>query len=502
MTVAEDSRQSGARRPSRAGRFAGTGRKRRKTESGFIAVRTALTAWLSRPLASFHLVLAICGTLAVIGVVMVLSASSVSSISSSGTSVYGQFKKHVMFLVIGVVAFWIALRIPLYRIRKLSSASMMIGLGLLALVLTPLGTNLNGSQGWFVIGSFSLQPVELAKVALAIWGAHILVTKYSVLHQWRHLLVPVLPAALLMFALVMAQPDLGGTVTLGVVLFSLLWFAGAPKRLFGVIFAGGLVGVVVLALVAQYRLDRVVSFLNPQSDPTGKGLQANQALYALADGGFFGRGLGQGQSKWKYLPNVEHDFIFALIGEELGFIGCMVVIGLFGLLAVIGLRIAARNLDPWIRIVAGTLTVWMVAQAFINIGYVVGILPVTGVTLPMISYGGTSLVVTMVLFGILANCARHEPEAVAALRTQGPGKFGRLMRLPAPDPYRPPTAKRGGGPGRAASPKAARPAVRGGRAGQTSDRRRAAPEHGRRSAPRSAARATAVRGAATRRGNQ
>lgn len=140
---------------------------------------------------------------------------------------------------------------------------------------------------------------------------------------------------------------------------------------------------------------------------------------------------------------MQNDFIFALIGEELGLVGCVVVLALFGGVAVVGLRIATRNIDPWIRIVSGTLTVFLVAQAGINIGYVVGLLPVTGVTLPLISYGGTSLVITMLIMGVLANAARHEPEAVAALRTQGPGKFGRLLRLPAPDPYRPPATRKG-----------------------------------------------------------
>ncbi|MBK1788378.1 putative lipid II flippase FtsW [Prauserella cavernicola] len=492
MTAVDEARSSGDERREGVPR-----RRRERAERGFAAVRSALTAWLSRPLADFHLILATCGMLGAIGIVMVLSASSVSSYSpGSDSSVYALFQRHVLFCLIGTVVFWLGVRVPLKRIRTLSSAGVVVCLGLLALVLTPLGRSVNGSQGWFVIGPLSLQPVEVAKVALALWGAHILVVKYNVLHQWRHLLVPLVPVALLMFALVMAQPDLGGTITLGVVLVSLLWFAGAPKRLFGVIFAAGVAGVVTLALVAQYRLDRVMTFLNPDEDPLGKGLQANQALYALADGGLFGKGLGQGQSKWAYLPNVQHDFIFALIGEELGFVGSVVVISLFGLLAFVGLRIAVRNLDPWIRIVAGTLTVWLVAQAAINIGYVVGLLPVTGVTLPMISYGGTSLLVTMLLFGILANCARHEPEAVAALRTQGPGKFGRLMRLPAPDPYRPPAKRRGSG--RGAPAKGGRPAARSARSASTPDRRRAAPEYGRRSTPRGGAR----RGTQTRRGRR
>ncbi|SFQ32303.1 cell division protein FtsW [Amycolatopsis arida] len=467
-------------------------RRGERHERGRGAVRTALTAWLSRPLADFHLILAICGLLTALGTIMVLSASSVASYDPrTGESVYAQFQKHVLFVAIGGIVFWLGLRIPLKRTRRLSATGMVVCLGLLALVLTPLGTSVNGSQGWFVLGPLSLQPVEVAKVALALWGAHILVTKYHLLHQWRHLLVPVVPAALLMFALVMAQPDLGGTITLGVVLMALLWFAGAPKRLFAVIFLGGVVGAVVLALVAQYRLARVTAFLNPAADPMGKGLQARQALYALADGGLFGKGLGQGQSKWAYLPNVQHDFIFALIGEELGFVGCAAVIGLFVLLAVVGLRIAVRNLDPWIRIVAGTLTAWLVAQAAINMGYVVNLLPVTGVTLPLISYGGTSLVVTMLLFGLLANCARHEPEAVAALRTQGPGKFGKLMRLPAPDPYRPPARRRGSG--RGGSGRSGRPAARGARSAAVADRRRAAPEYGRRSSARGGTRGTSSR---------
>ena len=181
----------------------------------------------------------------------------------------------------------------------------------------------------------------------------------------------------------------------------------------------------------------MLSFLEPEDDQSGAAFQANQALYALADGGLFGKGLGQGPSKWEYLPNVHNDFIFALIGEELGFLGCLLVLGLFAMLAVVGMRIATRNIDPWIRMVAATLTVWLVAQAAINIGYVVSLLPVTGITLPMISSGGTSVVVTMLVFGILANCARHEPEAVSALRSQGPGKFGRLHAAVRAGPVQP-----------------------------------------------------------------
>jgi cell division protein FtsW len=412
-------------------------------------VRSALTAWLGRPLASFHLVLAVCALLTVLGLVMVLSASAVYSLNN-GPSVYTVFFKQVSYVLAGLVLFWIGLRLPLRKMRALSPIGLLVSVGMLIAVLTPLGSTVNGTRSWFTFGPVSFQPIEVAKLALALWGAHILIVKRALLHQFRHLLVPIVPAALVMFALVMLQPDLGGTITLGVVLIALLWFAGAPLRLFGALALGALAGVLLLAVGTSYRLSRVLSFLSPEDDPEGAAYQARQAILALADGGVFGKGLGQGPSKYSYLPNVHNDFIFALIGEELGFLGCLLVLGLFAALAITGMRIATRNIDPWIRMVAATLTVWLVAQAAINIGYVVGLLPVTGITLPLISSGGTSVVITLLVFGILANCARHEPEAVAALRSQGPGRFGRLLRLPAPDPYQPPSKRkpvRRAGPG-------------------------------------------------------
>jgi len=191
----------------------------------------------------------------------------------------------------------------------------------------------------------------------------------------------------------------------------------------------------VLSLTVGYRQARITAFLSPATtDPLGAGYQSQQALYSLADGGFFGLGLGQGRAKWDYLPNGYNDFIFAIIGEELGMLGGIVVLALFALLAWTGLRIAARSTDPWLKIISATLTTWLVAQAAINIGYVIGLLPVTGIPLPLISSGGTSLVVTMFAFGLLASAARHEPEAAATLQQQGPGRIARLLRIPTPTP--------------------------------------------------------------------
>jgi len=443
--------------------------------SGRIArVRVALgplTAWLGRPLASFHLVLAVFGLLTGIGLVMVASASSVASVQNYGTSVYSLFKKQLAFALLGLVVFWLGMRVSLHRIRALSGPVVTASVVALLLVLSPLGHAASGSGRWFTIGPISIQPVEVAKLSLALWGAHVLVNKKAVLHQYRHLLVPVVPVALLLFTLVILEPDLGSTITLGVVLIALLWFVGAPLRLFAVILAGAAGALAVLAISAPYRLQRVLSFLRPGADTSNASYQANQSLYALGNGGLWGQGLGTGSAKYGYLPNVQTDFIFALIGEELGFIGCALILGLFAMVAVVGMRIAARNIDPWNRLVAATLTSWLVAQAAINIGYVVGLLPVTGIPLPMISYGGSSLVITMLVFGILANLARHEPEAVAALRGIGPGRVGGLLNLPPPEVYQPPTRRK---PVRPSAPRAGgRPAApRRGSAGASVEERR------------------------------
>ena len=369
---------------------------------------------------------------------MVLSASSVESYAADGSS-YSVFVKQLMFCALGLVMFWVGLRIPPQKLRMLAAPMLLIGIVLLVAVLIPgIGALRGGSRAWFAFGPFSLQPSEGVKVALTLWGAHVLALRRNVLYRWKHALSPVVPVSLLIFVLLILQPDLGMTVSMGMVLIALLFFAGAPMRLMAALTIGGLAGAVILGLTAGYRQARITAFLSPATaDPLGPGYQATQALYSLADGGLFGVGLGQGRAKWSYLPNAHNDFIFAIIGEELGFLGAFAVLALFATLAYTGLRIAARSVDPWLRIVVATSTTWLVAQAAINIGYVVGLLPVTGLQLPLISSGGTSLVVTMFIFGVLANAARHEPEAIATLTRGGRGRprrptpISRLLRLPA-----------------------------------------------------------------------
>ena len=335
--------------------------------------KTRIGAWLARPLASFHLVVTIATMLTVLGLVMVLSASSVEQYVSGG-SAYSLFTQQLIFAILGAVLFYVALRIPARVLRQYSFPLFVVVLIMLVLVLIPgIGTEAQGARRWFNVGGFSVQPSEIMKVALAIWGAHLVASRRPDDRSVKSILIPLVPAAMLVFALVVAQPNLSTTIALGIIVGALLWFGGLPLKLFGSIAVTGVVVAGVLAMTAGYRSDRVQAFFNKSDDLQGNNYQAKQALYSLADGGFFGRGLGQSVAKWNYLPNAHNDFIFAIIGEELGFVGCAVVIGLFAVFVYTGLRIAARSIDPFWRLLSATATTWIVGQAMINIGYVIGL---------------------------------------------------------------------------------------------------------------------------------
>ncbi|GAB7069629.1 putative lipid II flippase FtsW [Mycobacterium hodleri] len=399
--------------------------------------RTRFGAWLGRPMTSFHLVIAVAALLVTLGLIMVLSASGVHSYDEDG-SPWAIFAKQVLWTVVGLVAFYVALRTPVAFMRKVAFPGFIFTIILLILVLIPgIGKESNGSRGWFVVAGFSMQPSELAKIAFAIWGAHLLAARRMERASVREMLFPLVPGALVALMLIVLQPDLGQTVSLGIILLGLLWYAGLPLRIFMSSLLAIVVAAGILAMSAGYRSDRVQSWLNPGADMQGSGYQSRQARYALANGGIFGDGLGQGTAKWNYLPNAHNDFIFAIIGEELGFVGAVGLLCLFGLFAYTGMRIARRSADPFLRLLTATTTLWVLGQAFINVGYVVGLLPVTGLQLPLISAGGTSTATTLFMLGIITNAARHEPEAVAALRAGREDRFNRLLRLPLPEPYVP-----------------------------------------------------------------
>lgn len=400
-------------------------------------MRNMMAAWLGRPMTSFHLVIAVVALLTSLGLIMVLSASGVRSYDDDG-SPWIIFGRQVLWTVIGLFGFYLALRTPVRVMRHTASAGFMLTIVLLVLVLVPgIGKESNGSRGWFVFAGFSMQPSELAKIAFAIWGAHLLAARRMERASLREMLIPLVPAAVIALALIVAQPDLGQTVSLAIILLGLLWYGGLPLRVFvSSLFAAVSAGA-ILAVSEGYRSDRVRSWLNPGADPQDSGYQARQAKFALANGGVFGDGLGQGTAKWNYLPNAHNDFIFAIIGEELGFVGAFGLLCLFALFAYTGMRVARRSADPFLRLLTATVTMWVLGQAFINVGYVIGLLPVTGLQLPLISAGGTSTATTLFIMGMIANAARHEPEAVAALRAGRDDRVNRFLRLPPPEPYAP-----------------------------------------------------------------
>src|SRR6478736_9874669 len=399
--------------------------------------RTRFGAWLGRPMTSFHLIIAVTALLVTLGLTMVLSASGVHSYDEDG-SPWAIFGRQVLWTIVGLIAFYIALRMPVHLMRGMAFSGFAITIIMLVLVLIPgIGKEANGSRGWFVFAGFSMQPSELAKIAFAIWGAHLLAARRMERASLREMLIPLVPAAVIALALIVAQPDLGQTVSLGIILLGLLWYAGLPLRVFLSSLIAVMVSAAVLAVSEGYRSDRVQSWLNPGQDPQDSGYQARQAKFALANGGIFGDGLGQGTAKWNYLPNAHNDFIFAIIGEELGLVGALGLLALFGLFAYTGMRIARRSADPFLRLLTATTTMWVIGQSFINVGYVIGLLPVTGIQLPLISAGGTSTATTLFMIGVVANAARHEPDAVAALRAGRDDRMNRWLRLPLPEPYAP-----------------------------------------------------------------
>src|ERR1700754_682978 len=401
------------------------------------APRTRFGAWLGRPMTSFHLIIAVAALLTTLGLIMVLSASGVHSYDEDG-SPWVIFGKQLIWTLVGLFAFYAAMRMRVQTMRSLAFTGFAITIVLLVLVLIPgIGKEANGSRGWFVVARLSMQPSELAKSAFAIWGAHLLAARRMERASLREMLIPLVPAAVIALALIVAQPDLGQTVSMSIILLVLLWYAGLPLRVFLSSLFAAIVAGAILTVSAGYRSDRVRSWLGPGQDPLDSGYQARQAKYALANGGIFGDGLGQGTAKWNYLPNAHNDFIFAIIGEQLGLVGALGLLGLFGLFAYTGMRIARRSADPFLRLLTATTTLWVIGQSFINVGYVIGLLPVTGIQLPLISAGGTSTATTLLMIGMMANAARHEPEAVAALRAGRDDRMTRILRLPLPEPYSP-----------------------------------------------------------------
>ena len=354
-------------------------------------------------------ILGLVGFLTLFGLVMVISASSVTDLKEHGTTWYS-FKRQALWAIVGTFGLVLAGRVHYRRWRRWAGPMLVGSLALLVLVLVPgIGAEANGASRWIGVGALRVQPSEFAKLAVLLFVAKLLSDRER--EGKARVAALTLKPTLVVFgavaALLMLQPNLGTTIALGAIVLTMLFIHGARVHHLGGIALLGAGAAAFLALQASYRRARVTAFLNPWADPSDTGYQTIQSLVGIASGGLFGVGLGASRAKYEFLPEAHTDFIFAIVAEELGLLGAAVVIGLFVALVYFGVRVALDTADPFGRLVATGITTWFGVQAFINIGAVVAVLPITGVPLPFVSFGGSSLVVTLVAAGILANIASH-----------------------------------------------------------------------------------------------
>ncbi|MEU6930244.1 putative lipid II flippase FtsW [Streptomyces sp. 2RAF24] len=420
------SRTAGTRDPSAVrggGRAPAAPRKPRR--GGLRGIHERARRTWDRPLTAYYVIVGAGLLITALGLVMVYSASMITALRYDLVPSYF-FRKQFFAALLGAGLLLVASRMPVKLHRALAYPILVGAIFLMVLVQVPgIGVAVGGNQNWISLGGpFMLQPSEFGKLALILWGADLLARKQDMklLTQWKHMLVPLVPGTLLLLGLIMLGGDMGTAIILSAILFGLLWTAGAPTRLFvGVLSVAGALGFLLIK-TSDNRLKRFACI--GATDPGGEGapcLQAAHGIYALASGGWFGSGLGASVEKWGQLPEAHTDFIFAVTGEELGLAGTLSVLALFAALGYAGIRVAGRTEDPFVRFAAGGVTTWITAQAVVNIGAVLGLLPIAGVPLPLFSYGGSALLPTMFAVGLLIAFARQEPAAKAALAMRRPG---------------------------------------------------------------------------------
>jgi cell division protein FtsW len=361
-----------------------------------------------------------------VGLVMVLSASSVTALYDYGSS-WHFFVRQAAWVTFGLAALLVVMRIDYHSWRRLALPLVGISVVLLVAVLA-VGVEVNGAKRWLGTDTLSIQPSEFAKLALILFTADLLARRADKMARTDATLNPVLLVFLGFAVLVMLQPNLGTTLLLAGITFTMLFVAGTPLRSLGKILGFAAAGATLLALLEPYRRARMTAFLNPWADPQNTGYQPIQSWTAIANGGIFGRGLGQGRAKWEFLPEAHTDFIFSILAEELGLVGALLVLALFVTFAVFGVRTALRAPDRFGTLTAAGITAWIVVQAVLNLGAVLGMLPITGVPLPFVSFGGSAMLVTMIAAGILINIARQTADPL----TDGtaPRRSARTQRTP------------------------------------------------------------------------
>lgn len=357
--------------------------------------------------ANFILLTAIVAVLNIIGVVMVLSASSVTALGEYGTAWFF-FRRQLFWLLLGVVAFVVMSRIPYKLWQKYTRPIVISSFVMLTVVLIPgIGTEAFGSRRWLGLGSWRFQPSEFAKFALVLFCADFLTRRVSKMGSFKDIMYPILITSSLMMFLVVVEPDYDSTVVLALIVTMIVVMSGVPLNfLTRIALPVGTLAVLV-AFIEPYRRRRIFSFMHPFDDAGNTGYQIVQSLIALGSGKTSGVGLGAGKAKWLFLPNAHTDFIFSIIGEELGFAGTMMVVGLFVAFILLGIRIILSCTDRFSALLATGIVAWIGGQAIINLMAVIGLLPVSGITLPFVSFGGSSLLISMAATGVLANIARY-----------------------------------------------------------------------------------------------
>jgi len=341
------------------------------------------------------------------GVIMVYSSSAVSAYVNFNDSYYF-FKRQIIWVTLGIMAMLFTMNIDYHVWRKLATPILIVTVVLLILVLIPgLGKVVNGARRWLGFGSLYLQPSEIAKLSMVLFCSASLARHQEKITSFVKGLVPQLLILLLVFGLILREPDLGTALAIGGTIFVLLFTAGARLSHLASLGSVGVVGIIGAIILEPYRLKRLLAFSDPWADPLNTGYHIIQSLYALGSGGLFGVGLGRSREKFLYLPEPHTDFIFAILGEELGFIGTITVILLFFLFAWRGFKVAISAPDIYGSILAAGLTTMIVMQALMNIAVVTASMPVTGIPLPFISFGGSALIFTLAGVGILLNISRY-----------------------------------------------------------------------------------------------
>ncbi|MDD7930222.1 putative lipid II flippase FtsW [Microbacterium sp. NM3R9] len=345
------------------------------------------------------------------GLVMVLSAT----MATANASPFDTFLKQAVFAAVAIPMMFIASRMPVSFWKRIAWPALIVGLLLQLLVFVPgLGVHNDGNTNWISIAGFQAQPSEFLKLSLAVWLGFVLYRKRTLLTKWQHVFIPVVPVGALVIGTIMAGHDLGTAMIVMAILLGCLFFSGVKLRLFLLPLIGVVAAAAVFAVTSPNRMARIMSFLNVDSTDcyfadAGSCYQPLHGIWALASGGIFGLGLGNSREKYQWLPAAANDYIFAIVGEELGLIGCAVVLALFALFAVGAFHVIRKTDDPFVRIVSGGITIWIVGQALVNIGVVLRVFPVLGVPLPFMSQGGTSLMSVLLACGVLLSFARTLP---------------------------------------------------------------------------------------------